>query len=218
MRLNELLYMRVKSYLLKNAIAPLPSIRANIETLSAIVLSGWARTTKDAGQKYVSNEELHQVLLSAGEEFRSSVLWHAEQWARATPEDGGEEWRSLLPEFFGQVWPRRLVARSSALSARLFDVAIASRDKFPTIVPLIVPMLTKVDGDHLFLPELRNNEFDVVARFPKDTLALLDAVLPEDPRKWPYGIETTLNNIEAADGSLATNPKCILLRQRWNSR
>lgn len=156
------------------------------------------------------------VRLSDG--FRSRILWHAEQWSEASDENGGKDWRELLPEFIRDVWPRQIAARSSTTSARLFDIAFSNEAIFREISELILPLLGKVDGDRLFLPELRKPGSDIVDLYPEQVLALLCAVLPDDAARWPYGIEKLLKQLEEANADLGKDERLISLKRRCNAR
>jgi hypothetical protein len=57
-----------------------------------------------------------------------------------------------------------------------------------------------------------------VDKFLERVLALLSAVLPDDARKWPYGIDETLNRIVRVDSALSTDLRFIELRRKWGAR
>ena len=88
----------------------------------------------------------------------------------------------------------------------------------PVIQPVILPLVTKFDGDHLILPELRKSKDTIVDRFPSELLALLDVVLPEDVRSWPYGVEAVLRRIGAVNDDLQNDERLQNLMRRWNAR
>jgi len=182
------------------------------------MLAAWAGTSAATGERYISNTEMRSLLLSVSDEFRSRILWHAEQWSEESDENGGRDWREILPEFIREVWPRQSAARSSTTSARLFDIAFCSEEKFPEISELILPLLGRVDGDRLFLPELRKPESRIVDLYPEQALALLCAVLPGDAARWPYGIEKLLKQLEDAKADLGRDERLISLKRRWNAR
>ncbi len=79
-------------------------------------------------------------------------------------------------------------------------------------------MLTKFDGDHLVLPQLRKSKDTLVDRFPSEMLALMDAILPEDVHSWPYGVEEVLARIGASDSELHKDERLQNLMRKWNAR
>jgi hypothetical protein len=214
---NANLYGRLKAELLSLPTRPHPSRRSNVDVLSAIILAGWGGNST-TGVKYVSNEELRTLLLNVGDDFRSRTLWHIGQWAKSREEKGKLSWADLLPAFLRDVWPRQIAAKSGEISARLFDLAFSTKERFPEIAAIVRPLLTKFDGEHMSLPELRQSKDTIVDRFPRDTLALLDAVLPDSATRWPYGIETTIQRIGEADPQLNSDPRLVSLRRRWGAR
>lgn len=132
--------------------------------------------------------------------------------------ESDNRWPDLLIEFLQIVWPKQISAKSSTVSTQLCNLALSSNNRFPQIVNIILPLLTKIDRDHIFLPNLRKSKNSVVDRFPERTLALLDAVLPENASAWPYGIEQIFERIEKSDSTLATDERLLSLKRRWNAR
>ena len=58
----------------------------------------------------------------------------------------------------------------------------------------------------------------IVDSYPKQTLAILHAVLPENVSAWPFDIENALQRIGSADESLRLDERLIELNRKWNSR
>jgi hypothetical protein len=81
-----------------------------------------------------------------------------------------------------------------------------------------MPLVTKSDREHLWLPDLRKSEGNVVDKYPDKMLALLSAVLPENVAVWPYDIENALERIGISDPSLLKDPRLVELKRRWNAR
>lgn len=212
------LYARLKSALLALAIQPLPSGRDYSEVIAGITLVGWGKIDEETGIRRVSSDELRHLLLNADEEFRSRILWLAEQWANAAHEGTVNKWPELLLELLQSVWPRQISAKSPSISARLCDLAFSNLEQFPKLVDAILPLLTKIERDHISLPNLRKAKDSIVDRYPTQTLALLDAVLPDDATAWPYGIESVLELIEESDLTLSRDERLISLKRRWNAR
>jgi hypothetical protein len=215
---NQKLYVRLKPELLAFAVKPLPSRRAFGEVISAIILSGWGSIDETTGNRFISNEEMRNLLLNADDEFRSHILWQAERWSGADEASASDRWSNLLPEFLQKVWPRQVAAKSPTISARLCDLAFSDKKQFPKLVDIILPLLTKISRDDLRLPNLRESKDSVVDLYPEKTLALLDAALPDNATAWPYGIELILQRIVEADGSLNTDGRLIGLKRKWDAR
>jgi len=211
------LYACLKDHLLKLSIDPFPSRRSYTEIIAGLVLAGWASTNHKTGHTLISDDEMNGLLVDCSDEFRSRIIWQAERWAAEEREDSDPKWSERIPEFL-KIWPRQLSARSPNTSARLCELAFSRDERFPQVVDLILPIVTKIERDHLMLPELRRSGPNLVDRYPEKTLALLYAVLPDSAAAWPYAIEGTIERIGMADKALLTDDRLIALQRRWDAR
>ncbi|MDO8947992.1 MAG: SIR2 family protein [Desulfocapsaceae bacterium] len=212
------LYIRMKQNLLAFAKQrSLPCHRYD-EVLVGLILAGWGSTHKETGERYISNAEMHNVLLHTDDEFRSHILWQIERWSKTEENAAGEKWSVKLPELLRDVWPRQKSAKTPKISARLCDLAFSNVKQFPEIAEIVLPLLTIIDRDRLMLPNLRKSKDNIVDLYPQQTLALLYAILPDNVITWPYGIEATLHRIGEADESLRSDERLLELNRKWNSR
>ena len=184
------------------------------EAVAGLLLSAWALTQEETGEKWVSDSELHDVLVNSSDDMRSQVLWLGERWSQ----EKREIWLPLLLELLRTVWPRQIAAKSGLVSARLCDIAFSDEERFPELVVAILPLVARIDRDHLVLPNLRRSRDSIVDRYPHDTLSLLHIVLPVNVAAWPYGIESVLARIGEADATLNSDERLIELKRRWDSR
>ncbi len=215
---NQKLYLRMKPSILAFTKKQNQSKRGHIDVLAAIILAGWGSINDEAQERLISHEEMHDVLLSADDEFRSRILWQLERWTETKGEETDGRWSALLPEFFQNVWPRQKSAKTQTMSAHLCDLAFSNAEHFSEIIEIILPLLTPTDLGHLRLPNLKKTSPNIVDRYPHQTLALLHAALPDDVTSWPYGIEDVLKQIGEADGNLKTDERWLELNRKWNAR
>ena len=124
----------------------------------------------------------------------------------------------MLPELLRDAWPRQKSAKTPVISARLCDLAFSQPERFPEIAEIVLPLLTTIDRDHLMLPNLRKSKDNIVDLYPRQSLALLHAVLPDNVAAWPHGIDATLQRIGEADGSLKLDERLLELNRKWNAR
>ncbi|PKR88324.1 hypothetical protein CXZ10_14990 [Pleomorphomonas diazotrophica] len=211
------LYMRLKTDLLEFAANPLSSRRSYREIIAGIILAGWGTIDNTTGERCISSGEMRSLLLRTDDEFRSHVLWQVQRWSTEKSKKSHKQWKGRLPELL-QIWPRQLSARSPNMSARLCELAFSSGDQFPAIASLILPLLTKIERDHLMLPELRRSGGSILDRHPEQALAVLHKILPDDASAWPYGMEEILQRIGEADDALKSDHRLISLRRRWDAR
>lgn len=204
----------LKPHMIRLVISDNLERRAHTEALTGLLLSAWSLTDDDTNKKWVSDEELRRVLLNSNDNVRSRVLWQAERWSKEKP----EKWSTLLVDVIRNVWPRQIAAKSGILSARLCDIAFSDEKHFPELAAAVLPLLTKIDRDHLMLPNLRQTGDKIVDSHPRETLALLHALLPDNVAAWPYGIDATIDRISEADNTLNNDERLIELKRIWDSR
>lgn len=213
------LYLRLKSYLLQLAKQGGITRRGHGEVLSAIVLAGWGSFMGETGERFIANDELRDVLVNTDDEFRSHVLWQVERWSSKKEDNAEDNWALLLPVLLRDVWPRQKSVKSPKISARLCDLVFSNEGRFPELAEIVLPLLTKIDhGHHMMMPSLRRSKDNIVDLYPRLTLTLLHAVLPDDVSAWPFGIEDTLIRIGEVDTSLNADERLIELKRKWNSR
>lgn len=214
---NKKLYMQLKSDMLEFAVTPPLSLALYSEKIASIVLGGWKAVANTTGSPCISNKEMSYLLLKTDDKFRSRILWQAQQWFEDEDDKTSSIWKKQLPKLL-QIWPRNLSIRSPNTSARLCELAFSSKEQFPKIAALVLPLLSKIEIDHLTLPSLYKLEDTIIDQHPEQVLALLYAVLPDNALAWPYEMEEILQRIEKADDKLKQDNRLISLKRQWNSR
>jgi hypothetical protein len=211
------LFQVLKPHLLAKAAGQTYEERSNRDKLAGLVLASWGRPDPKTGAERISDNEFRKVLLDAGDRFRSRVLWQLERWSK---EDGesGEFWKSLRERFLRQVWPIQKAARIPHDSARLIEFAFSDEDSFIPISDAILPLISKIERDHIILPSIRRGEGNIVDKHPERVLEILYLALPENANSWPYEIDAAIERIAIAEPSLRTDPRWAELNRRWNSR
>lgn len=214
---NKKLYMQLKSGMLEFAVTPPLSLDLYSEIIASIILGEWEAVPNTTGERCISNHEMHDLLLKVDDKFRSRILWQAQQWFEDEDDKTSSSWKKQLPKLL-QIWPRNLSVRSPNTSARLCELAFSSKDQFPKIAALVLPLLSKIELDRLTLPSLYKLEDNIIDQHPEQVLALLYAVLPDNALAWPYEMEEILQRIEKADDKLKQDNRLIFLKRQWNSR
>ncbi|MBW2739201.1 MAG: SIR2 family protein, partial [Deltaproteobacteria bacterium] len=128
---NQKLYMRLKPNLLAFASKRSLPRRGYGKVLAGIILAGWGSTHEETGERCISNDEMHDVLLYTDDEFRSHILWQVERWSETKENAAGEKWSVMLGELLRDVWPRQKSAKTPKISARLCDLAFSNVERFP---------------------------------------------------------------------------------------
>jgi len=211
---GEVLYLQMKPALMKLASERTTDRRQHTEVLAGVILDGWQARRSATGERLVSDDETRRILLAGDEEFRTQVIWYLERWSQKE----GSPWRTEALTLLQNVWPRQVVAKTPRVSARLAELAFSQGDEFPDYVNAVLPLVTRVTTNELSLPITRREENNVVEKFPEKALSLLSAVLPDDAKRWPYGIEDVLKRIGKADPPLLLDSRMIELNRKWNAR
>ena len=72
--------------------------------------------------------------------------------------------------------------------------------------------MVPIDQDYIRLPIREEGEL-LVEKYPEPTLALLNAILTDNARQWPYGVAELLDRIAKADSQLLTDGRLIRLNR-----
>ncbi|GJL56596.1 MAG: hypothetical protein NPIRA02_37280 [Nitrospirales bacterium] len=217
-RLNADLYIKLKPHLLKMANERVSERRRHVEVLAGVLLSGWG-SKDEKKRRFVTDEELRNVLLNSGEDFRSHILWHLERWSK----DKQNDWDKEIFEFLQNVWPKHKKVRTSKTSARLCEIALHQTDNFPAVSQQVAQLVSKIGNEHAYIPEIRKTgrhedegSHNLVSKYPEDYLNLLYAILSDQPHQWPYRTNDVLKKIEKSDPKLLNDPRLIELKARLN--
>jgi hypothetical protein len=212
------LYLRIKVGLMKIAKDRTPAREGHEQSLAFLLLIGWISSADNEDRRWVSDSELRDVLLHGGDEFRSHILRQFEKQLRNGDARAREEWQTRTYKFFEAVWPMQRSVKTPEMSARIVDVLVAHSDSFRKLIDLVSPLLTTIrDATQLRL-QFRDETKTVIKAHPERFLHLLNVVLPEDVRYWPYGINNAIDLIAEADESLLTDARLRELQRRWDTR
>jgi hypothetical protein len=211
------LFEKLKPYLLAKAASQTHGERDNHDSLANLVLASWAYPDTNTGTERITDNELRQLLLDAGDSFRARALRMLESRGEGEGDDG-EHWKALQERFLRNVWPVQKAARTPQNSARLIELAFSNEDTFMAISKAILPLLSSVERDHIMIPSIRRGEGNIVDKHPERVLEILYLALPENAKGWPYDIDATLERIAVANPSLRVDARLVELMRRWNSR
>lgn len=184
----------------------------NIEILAGLVLAGWGTRHSSTHERLISSSEMRAAILSASNELRQSVVWQLDRWSDDSEGEG--IWAPQVEEFLREAWPRQKDIRSAKISASLCELALSQKTNFPKIAGLVSQLVSKVDHDRIFIPELRNAKETIALEFPDALLGLLYAILPENAIQWPYGAVDALRTLGQEHPSIRADVRYIELDSR----
>ncbi len=151
-------------------------------------------------------------LPQAGLEEAAKALAQVQQ---AAGEESDACWAHRVKPFWSGAWPQDRSLLSGPIAENLALLAVATRGRFPEALSMLSGWLRPVAHPDLIVRRLQ--KAGLCERFPKDALALLDAVVRDQP--WaPDGLRECLTTIAQVDGGLVREPNYqrldVYLRQR----
>ena len=211
------LFQKFKPHVLKRVTERGYEDREKQDRLVSFVMANWVHSDFTSGEVRISDTELRDLLLAAGDSFRTQALWEMERRGQIENEDG-QLWSSLQNHFLRNVWPMQRSACTPQTSARLIEFAFSNKDRFEEISELIIPLIGSIGRVHTFLQSLRRSEDNIVDTYPERVLEILYMALPEDANEWPYEIDARLRRVAEVSLKLRTDTRWVELMRRWNSR
>jgi hypothetical protein len=197
------LFARLKSLLIGLSVG---SEDDGDESVLIALLRGW-NSIDPEGRRMVSDEDLREALIVAGDRGRCAVLRHLDRWCQQD-----QKWSNAL-EFIECVWPRQLVAKTPAATSALVGLATSAGEQMPLVTRAVLPLLSIASGDWAGVIHFRRTGDDMVERFPEEHLALLYAALGADARTWAYGMHDLIDRLCRVE-TIRSDPRLVELRRR----
>jgi len=213
---SEKLYLRLKPALLALAKQRDTSREGHVQALAYLILSGWMKLDKKKEEGWVSSDELRDVLLHGGDDFRSHIVWQFERAFRGKVKTDPGELLGRAVELFQDVWPRQRVVKSPVMSLRLVELLISSPECFPKLAEVVLPLLTKIEQGHRLY--FRDEVNEIIDKHSALFLNMLHAILPDEVSDWPYGIGDVLERIGKADNNLLSDTQLLEIKRKWDAR
>ncbi len=184
--------------------------RAETNSLSALLLRGWAMVPLRESGGAITSDELRETLLLTTDSFRCQILQTTRRWW------GSEGWPDRAVELLQSVWPRQRSARSAATVDAIASLVVESDARFPELMAAARDLLEPLPGMGSMWSYDVARLTSLIERFPGDMLDFLYRVLPEDAANWPYRAELLLEPMEAT--AFSKDHRLQDLRRRWSAR
>lgn len=176
----------------------------HLEVLAAFLLIGWAPA--DDEPQFITDDELATTILNGSDRFRTQMLWLLERWSK----EGPARWGAAIQHLFAEVWPRQKKARTPEVAKRMVELLFSQTDRFSDLASQILPLLTSFDSEDVMLPRVTKLGDPIIKNHPDAVIELLEAILPDNPDRWPYGAPEILDALQ--DGDLMAESRTKLLR------
>ncbi len=162
---------------------------------------------------YISVDETRTALQMSNHYGRS----HCISFLAKLIEQGKVRWDRFGKMFMNEAWPKESRFQSEKTTLNLALLASVTGDNFPEAVYTIAPRLVYVYGDSWFLYRIllgaeRKNP-NLVERFPREVLTLIDRIVPDNPRVIPFDLIPTLEKIAESEPILRQNQKWRRLKK-----
>lgn len=114
-----------------------------------------------------------------------------------------EYWLNRIKPFWRNIWPKSQHLRTTHIAESLVQLGIAGQKQFPDIFEVVKDWLIPFEHPDYTVKLLHDS--GLTARFPKETLTLLDAIT--DQQRYPRKLEACLIAISEADPTQFTDSR-----------
>ena len=191
----------------------------NTDNFARLILESWGKADDTTGERYITDEEFHELLLKSNDKFRTEVLKLVEVWIRGpNTNNSSDEWKSRLPELFS-IWPKQMKAWPAKIAASFCELSLESGEQFPVLLKLVINRLGKIPHPYsvdFYTPAIMDSNNKIIQDYPKELLELLFTVLPNATRQRPFKIAEILQKIVEADSSLKKDERYVELKRRYS--
>ena len=149
----------------------------------------------------ISFKEARQCLRRINQEGRQRVIWFLAQ-VGAENDDG---WQKLAIPFIREAWPNEYRYQTGETTEVWLSLLEDTEDSFPKVLAAVRDHLRPVNSGRLVLYPFHREagaKEPLTTRFPRETLDLVDRVVPDGSRDVPHGLSDVLGLLVEADPAL----------------
>ena len=165
-----------------------------------------------ADKHRLSFEQARQCLRRITPEGREHVIC----LLRPVGTKSDDGWRKLVIPFIHRAWPNERQYQTSGTRERWLTLLYDTGDAFPDVLRAVRNHLGAVDARHAVLAVVQREvgAMELLAKkFPRQTLDLLDRVVPDGVGEAPYGLSTVLTLLREAEPALIGDSRYSRLHQ-----
>jgi hypothetical protein len=149
--------------------------------------------------RYTSYDEAIACIRTFSTAGRVNVIHFLGQVGRNG--DGARQ-NAVVP-FIKNAWPREAQYQIESTSAAFVSLLEDCGDDFPAVLEAVSPFLRQIHRGHHWLYRFykeigQEAETPICAKFPRETLALMDAIIPDDPADVPIDLGSVLDQMVEA--------------------
>ena len=150
----------------------------------------------------LSFPEARQCLRRINQEGRQRVIWFLAQQVGAGNDDG---WQELAIPFIRKAWPNEHKYQTGETTEVWLSLLEDTEDSFPKVLAAVRDHLRPVNSGRPVLYPFHGEagaREPLTTRFPRETLDLVNRVVPDSSRDVPYGLSDVLGLLVEADPAL----------------
>lgn len=164
--------------------------------------------------RYISYDEAIACIRTFSTAGRVNVIHFLGQVGR----NGDGAWQNAVAPFIKNAWPREAQYQIEATSAAFMSILDDCGDDFPVVLEVVRPFLRQIHRGHHWLYRFYKNigdegEAPICAKFPRETLALMDAIIPDDPAGVPFDLGPVLEQMVEAWPEATRERQFVRLRE-----
>jgi hypothetical protein len=149
--------------------------------------------------RYTSYDEAIACIRTFSTAGRVNVIHFLGQVGR----NGDGAWEKAVAPFINNAWPREAQYQIEETSAAFVSMLEDCGDHFPVVLEAVRPFLRQIHRGHHWLYRFYKNIGDegqtpICAKFPRETLALMDAIISDDPAGVPFDLGQVLDQMVEA--------------------
>lgn len=171
---------------------------------------GWTCIFRQGTPEGLTNREMRAALRLMPDEVRNSLIF----WLGKVGQKNENGWKKLVVPFLQSVWPRERVYRTSSSVNAWIGLLDDTGDYFPVVYYAVKQFLVPIESSsnplYRFAREL-NGETPITAKFPEDTLDLIDTVTPRTLTRLPYELPKVVSLIAEVDPKLRSDRRYLRL-------
>jgi hypothetical protein len=165
-------------------------------------------------ERYTSYDEAITCIRAFSTAGRVNVIHFLGQVGR----HGDGAWERAVAPFIKSAWPREAQYQIEATSAAFVSILEDCDDNFPVVFDAARPFLRHIHQGHHWLYRFYKSGGDdgktpITAKFPQETLAMMDAIIPDDPGGVPFDLGQVLDLMAEAWPEASRDRRFARLRE-----
>ena len=160
--------------------------------------------------------EMRRAVANSSADGLTWILHTFRDLLRGAENKAGELWRERIGPWLTKIWPTALEKQHPRIATAAAEMAVYSGDGFPAACVFVMQRVI-VPVEHFDTVCFRVEDTDMASRYPKEVLALLDALAGQSTPNWQFHLlPEILKKITTAQPKAVALPEYKRLLERFN--